>query len=200
MLTGIPPVTKPTELIGIPPIAKPRTMLIGTIRKTEIFVSHGSMEDKEKPSEECIFHWQNLNSSRPLTDGSFPMKKYTFSTGAKESYSLYVGHNRPMKIIICGKKDRVTARATVVGPPCRHRRSGEVVAPPSLEWGGRGAANAHRSQQSSSLATALESGSASSTRSEGEEGGESPLILREIPCRPGGRRQHPPSLREPTVP
>jgi hypothetical protein len=44
MLTGIPHVTKPKELIGISAIAKPRTMLIGTIRKTEIFVGHEPME------------------------------------------------------------------------------------------------------------------------------------------------------------
>jgi hypothetical protein len=52
--------------------------------------------------------------SKTLT--SVGLKKYSFSigadesyslyVGADESYSLYVGHNRPTKVIICGKQKK----------------------------------------------------------------------------------------------
>jgi hypothetical protein len=86
----------------------------------------------------------------------------------------------PTKVIICGKQKKRP------GDCSDHCGWASVL--PSLEWGGRRVAvvevgrswSRHYSQQLSSLATALESGSTSPMPSEGVEGGESPLSLREV--------------------
>jgi hypothetical protein len=121
-----------------------------------------------QPLKERIFRQQNLNFHRPLADRTFSTKNTHFSLAPTKVTHFTLATIDQQKLSFAKKKkDQLTARATTVGPSCCHHRNGEVTVSPASEWGGCGAATAHRSEQLSSLTSTLKAGIASPTPLEG---------------------------------